>query len=231
MESFFITGTDTGVGKTYIAAALAAALKKNGVDVGLMKPVASGGRKDAEFLISGTGVSDDICLVNPYCLETPVAPSVAAEIEGVTIDIEKIKTAYQELSKRHEMVIVEGVGGLLVPIYGDYLVSNLVRDLNLPVLIVARPNLGTINHTLLTIRQARAEGIEVLGVIINNYDEQQAGIAENTAPETIEKLGKAPILGIVRHMEKTDTEIGFRKLIKEVQKMVRLELICKKKRK
>lgn len=226
MRSIFITGTDTGVGKTLIAAALAAVLKNKAIDVGVMKPVASGGRDDAELLIKGAGVIDDITLVNPYCFETPVAPSVAAEIEGVRIDIEKIKAAYEELSRRHETLIVEGVGGLLVPIYKGYLVSDLIKDLNLPVIIVSRPALGTINHTLLTVRQARAKGIEVLGVIINNYDEAKAGIAEKTAPEIIERIGKVPVLGIVRHIDETGSENGFKLLVKEIQERIRLEALC-----
>lgn len=226
MKNIFITGTDTGVGKTLIAAALAAALKETGTDVGVMKPVASGGWDDARFLIKAAGVTDNLFLVNPYCLETPVAPSVAADIEKRIIDIEKIRASYEELSRRHEMMIVEGVGGLLVPIYKKYLVSDLIKDLNLPIVIVARPGLGTINHTLLTISEARRSRIKVLGVIINNYDEADAGIAEKTAPEVIEKIGKIPVLGIVRHIDEIDTEQGFKTLVKEVQERVRLDLIC-----
>lgn len=226
MNSFFITGTDTGVGKTIIAGALAAAFREKGIDVGVMKPVASGGWDDARFLIKSAGVEDNIFLVNPYCLATPVAPAVAAEIEKLKIDIGRIKAAYEELSRRHEMVIVEGVGGLLVPIYKKYLVTDLIKDLDLPIIIVAKPGLGTINHTLLTISQARRSRIKVLGVIINNYDEATAGIAEKTAPEVIEKVGSVPILGIVRHIDGADTEEGFHSLLKEVEERVRLDLIC-----
>lgn len=226
MKSFFITGTDTGVGKTIIAGALAAAFKEKGIDVGVMKPVASGGWDDARFLIKSAGVEDNIFLVNPYCLATPVAPAVAAEIEKLKIDIGRIKAAYEELSRRHEMLIVEGVGGLLVPIYKKYLVTDLIKDLDLPIIIVAKPGLGTINHTLLTIRQARVSRIKILGVIINNYDEASAGVAEKTAPEVIERIGKVPILGIVRHIERPDTEEGFHSLVKEVEERVRLDLIC-----
>ncbi|MDO8446740.1 MAG: dethiobiotin synthase [Deltaproteobacteria bacterium] len=226
MKSFFITGTDTGVGKTIIAGALAAAFREKGVDIGVMKPVATGGWDDARFLIKSAGVEDNIFLVNPYCLITPVAPAVAAEREKLKIDIRRITAAYEELSRRHEMVIVEGVGGLLVPIYKKYLVTDLIKDLDLPIIIVAKPGLGTINHTLLTIRQARVSRIKVLGVIINNYDEASAGVAEKTAPAVIESIGKVPILGIVRHIERPDTEEGFHSLVKEVEERVRLDLIC-----
>lgn len=226
MKSFFITGTDTGVGKTIIAGALAAAFREKGIDVGVMKPVASGGWDDARFLIKSAGVEDNIFLVNPYCLATPVAPAVAAEIEKLKIDIRRIKAAYEELSRRHEMLIVEGVGGLLVPIYKKYLVTDLIKDLDLPIIIVAKPGLGTINHTLLTISQARRSRIKVLGVIINNYNAATAGIAEKTAPEVIEKVGNVPILGIVRHIDGADTEKGFHSLVKEVEERVRLDLIC-----
>ena len=226
MNSFFITGTDTGVGKTVIAGALAAVLKKKGIDVGVMKPVATGGWDDARFLIRAAGVKDNLFLVNPYCLGTPVVPAVAAEIEGVKIDIRKIKNAYEELSKRHDILIVEGVGGLLVPIYKNYLVTDLINELKLPVIIVAKPGLGTINHTLLTIRQAKVSRINVLGVIISNYDDANAGIAEMTATEVIERIGKVPVLGIVSHIEGADTEKGFKTLVKEVEERVSFDLIC-----
>jgi len=226
MNSFFITGTDTGVGKTVIAGALAAVLKKKGIDVGVMKPVATGGWDDARFLIRAAGVKDNLFLVNPYCLGTPVVPAVAAEIEGVKIDIRKIKNAYEELSKRHDILIVEGVGGLLVPIYKNYLVTDLINELKLPVIIVAKPGLGTINHTLLTIRQAKVSRINVLGVIISNYDDANAGIAEMTAPEVIERIGKVPVLGIVSHIEGAETEKGFKALVKEVEERVNFDLIC-----
>ena len=226
MNSFFITGTDTGVGKTVIAGALAAVLKKKGIDVGVMKPVATGGWDDARFLIRAAGVKDNLFLVNPYCLGTPVVPAVAAEIEGVKIDIRKIKNAYEELSKKHDILVVEGVGGLLVPIYKNYLVTDLINELKLPVIIVAKPGLGTINHTLLTIRQAKVSRIKVLGVIISNYDDANAGIAEMTAPEVIERIGKVPVLGIVSHIEGAETEKGFKALVKEVEERVNFDLIC-----
>jgi dethiobiotin synthetase len=225
MKGFFVTGTDTGVGKTIIAAALAASFKNKGNDVGVMKPVATGGWDDARFLIKAAGVKDNLFLVNPYCLETPVAPSVAADIEGRKIDPQRIKAAYEELSKRHEMMIVEGVGGLLAPIYKRYLTSDLIEELNLPIVVVARPGLGTINHTLLTISQARRSRIKILGVIINNYDEATAGIAEKTAPAVIEDIGKVPILGIVRRIDNPESEEGFKMLLKEVREKVRFDLI------
>jgi dethiobiotin synthetase len=226
MNNFFITGTDTGVGKTVIAAALAAVLKKKGIDVGVMKPVATGGWDDARFLIRAAGVKDNLFLVNPYCLGTPVVPAVAADIEGVKIDIRKIKNAYEELSKIHDILVVEGVGGILVPIYKNYLVTDLINELKLPVIIVAKPGLGTINHTLLTIRQAKVSRINVLGVIISNYDDANTGIAEMTAPEVIERIGKVPVLGIVSHIEGAETDKGFKALVKEVEERVRFDLIC-----
>lgn len=225
MKNVFITGTDTGVGKTLVAAALAAVLRKKGTDVGVMKPVATGGWDDARLLASAAEVKDNLFLVNPYCLGTPVAPAVAAEIEGIKIDIRKIKSAYETLSNRHDVLVVEGVGGLLVPIYKSYMVTDLINDLKLPVIIIARPGLGTINHTLLTLRQARASRIEVIGVIINNYNEENSGIAEKTAPDVIERIGKVPVLGIVRHIEGAETEEGFKALVKEVEERVRFDLI------
>lgn len=225
MKGFFVTGNDTGVGKTLVAAALASIFKKGGTDVGVMKPVATGGWDDARLLMKWAEVKDNLFLINPYCLATPVAPAIAAGIENVKIDIGRITTAYEELSKRHKMMIVEGVGGLLTPIYKRYLVSDLIKELYLPAVIVARPGLGTINHTLLTIREAKRSKINILGVIINNYDEATAGIAEEKAPEIIENIGKVPILGIVRHIEEASSEKGFKMLVKEVQNKVKLDFI------
>src|SRR3990167_2155347 len=147
-KGIFITGMDTGVGKTVVTAGLVLSLKHKGLDVGIMKPIQSGGRGDTEFLIKVSGVNDEIELINPYYLKKPLAPLTASEIEGVKIDITAIKNAFEELSRRHDIVIVEGIGGLLVPLTEDYFVSDLILELDIPVIVVSRVGLGTINHTL-----------------------------------------------------------------------------------
>lgn len=196
-RGIFITGTDTEVGKTVVAAGLAGALKKRGVEVGVMKPVATGGREDTLFLMKAISSPDPIERVNPIFLEPPLAPSIAAEISRVEIDLSKIWKAYAKLSSQHEFMVVEGIGGLLVPIKGKFLVSDLIKRLNLPIIVVSRPGLGTINHTLLTIRCAKSHGIEIKGIIINSLKKERISLAERTNPEIIEELSGIPILGIL----------------------------------
>ena len=200
MKSLFVTGTGTGVGKTVVAAAIAAALKGRGMDVGVMKPLQSGGDEDVNFLLKASGAKDDLSLVVPYNFKDPVAPSLAARLESVPIDIEKIKDAYSTLAARHDLVIVEGSGGIMVPIIekglDSYLVSDLIVELSLPTLIVARAGLGTINHTLLTIDHAKRKGVDVAGVIINGYPDEPS-LAEKNNTAMIEDLSGVSVLSAV----------------------------------
>ena len=202
-NGIFITGTDTEVGKTVIGGGLAATLKSAGIKVGVMKPVASGGitregrlvSEDAIFLKHAALVEDDLDLINPICLRYPLAPSVAAEIEGVSIELQRIDAAFDQLSRKYDFIIVEGVGGIAVPIQGDFLVAHLAQRLQLPLLIVARPGLGTINHTVLTVAFAESFDLEIRGIVLNRPESQ--GIAEETNPKEIARLTGLPILGIV----------------------------------
>lgn len=200
-DGIFITGTDTGVGKTVVSAALAFLLRQRGIRVGVMKPVTSGcaerdGRlvsEDAELLAAGAGiaVSDEVA---PYLLREPLAPAAAAEKDGVRIEFSRILAAYHSLADRYEFIIVEGAGGLMVPLAGGLLVADLAKLLALPLLVVARPDLGTVNHTLLTCFAARQLDLQVRGVVINRFPENP-GLAEATAPHMIDSLAGAPLLG------------------------------------
>ncbi len=213
IKGIFITGTDTGVGKTFIAAGLIRAMKDQGINVCPMKPVESGCSikkgelvpEDAVRLISASGVNETLDAVNPCRLQHALAPSVAAEIEGVKIHRKKLLNAYYRLQKKYDITIVEGAGGIMVPVYKKYLFLDLATDLNLPVLIVSRPGLGTINHTLLTIEAARSRGLHILGVIVNFADRAERGLPERTNPGVIKKLGRVPLLGIVPHGEEEAT--------------------------
>jgi len=201
-RGIFVTGTDTGVGKTIVAATLARLLRMNGVSVGVMKPVTSGCREesgqlvsdDARLLCQGAGISvtEDIA---PYRLREPLAPAEAARIDGVRIDFAAIKASFDRLASLYQYVIVEGAGGLMVPLSGGLLVADLARELDLPLLVVARPGLGTINHTVLTCFAAQQLGLQVAGVIINGMPEHP-GRAEQGAPHQIGSLCGAPVLGI-----------------------------------
>lgn len=202
-NGIFITGTDTEIGKTIIAGGLAAALKATGVDVGVMKPIATGGishptvSEDAIFLQHAAQVDDALAFINPICLRHPLAPSVAAALEGVAIDLSQVDVAFNRLCQRHQFMVVEGVGGLAVPIQGELVVADLAKRLNLPLLIVARASLGTINHTLLTVTFARSFDLEIRGVVLNGLQADAKGLAEETNPEEIARLTRLPILGIV----------------------------------
>ena len=207
-KGIFITGTDTGVGKTLISAALASALRKQGMNVGVMKPVESGCSRvegklipsDAIFLKEFSGSDDDIDLINPYRLEHPLAPATAAEMEGVKIELKRIEEAYDSMERNHDLMLVEGAGGLLVPLGDSLLIADLIKSLRLPTLVIARSSLGTINHTLLTLRSAEASGIEVLGVIINHVTPDR-GLAEETCVISIRKFTRIPILGVFLYVE------------------------------
>jgi dethiobiotin synthetase len=224
MPGIFITGTDTGVGKTFVGAALARLMKNRGINVGVMKPVTSGCimrdaapvSEDAELLAWGAGIPVDAD-VAPYLLQRPLAPSVAASMEGVRIDFGMIEEAYLRLAEKHEYVIVEGAGGLMVPVAGGLLIADLAARLKLPLLVVARPGLGTVNHSVLTCFAARTLGLEVKGVIINNYPDSP-GQAEESAPHLIDSLSGAPLLGVFRHQEGTDQQETVQKIVDQLEK-------------
>ena len=209
-RGIFVTGTDTGVGKTIVAATLARLLRMNGLSVGVMKPVTSGCRDengllrsdDAQLLCQAAGIElcDDVA---PYCLREAIAPADAARIDGVRIDFSRIKSAYERLAATYQYVIVEGAGGLMVPLSGGLLVADLARELDLPLLVVARPGLGTINHTVLTCFAARQMGLQVAGVIINGMPESP-GLAEQGAPHQIGSLCGAAVLGIWPQRDEVD---------------------------
>ena len=223
-KSIFIIATDTGVGKTIIACAIGLALKKKGLDIGYMKPFQCSG-DDVEFICRALGIKDEMDLVNPYYTKEPLAPYVAFKRARVKIELDKVFKAYQELSRRHEILIVEGAGGLLAPVKKDYLIADLIRDLDIPALIVAGAGLGTLNHTLLTQRYALDYGIKVKGIIINNYQGKTA--AEKTNPDAFKEFLAAPILGIVPRLKNVKSKDGLERLAKTAGKNIDLKALLK----
>ncbi|MCX5885675.1 MAG: dethiobiotin synthase [Proteobacteria bacterium] len=230
-RGIFITGTDTGVGKTLISGSLASALRKQGMNVGVMKPVESGcsrveGRlipSDALFLKEFSRSNDDIDLINPYRLEHPLAPAAAAEMEGVKIELKRIEDAYNRMERNHDLMLVEGAGGLLVPLGDSLLIVDLIKSLRLPALVIACSSLGTINHTLLTLRTAEVSGIEVLGVIINHVTPDR-GLAEETCVSSIKKFTRVPILGVFPFVE--DAKIKNREYLGDLmERCVNIDII------
>jgi dethiobiotin synthetase len=204
-SGLFITGTDTGVGKTYVSTGIARALTFRGVDVGVMKPAETGCRmragrlmpRDALRLIKSANVKDPLSLVNPYRFSRPLAPAVSAEMGKKIIDPAKIINAFQLLSARHDFMIVEGAGGIMAPLSCAYTYLDLAKIMGLPVLIVARPGLGTINHTLLTIAALRGRKIKIAGIVINCALDRKSGPAEKSSPVVIEKMSHVRIMGTI----------------------------------
>jgi dethiobiotin synthetase len=200
----FITGTDTGVGKTIVAAGLVIALRKQGIDCGYFKPVASGAVKtktgwlspDLRLILNTTGLMDPPPLMNPVCLVPPVAPLPAAEMTGVKWTWPEIDRAYALLLRYHDFLVVEGVGGILVPLKKRVLVIDLIKRLDLPVLVVGRPNLGTINHTLMTLTLLKQHNIRVLGFLFNGQ-KGRPGAPEKTAPDIIRCISGVPYWGSI----------------------------------
>ncbi|MGM0472357.1 MAG: dethiobiotin synthase [Bacillota bacterium] len=215
-QGIFVTGTDTDIGKTVITAGLVAALRQEGYDTGVMKPFQSGAIEgenellapDLEEVLAVTDLErTDYELMNPIRLKAPLAPSVAAKLAGEEIEIGEVESAYQQLQKEYQNLVVEGAGGLMVPLADDFLIPDLVKLLDLSIVIVARPNLGTINHTVLTVKMAENLGLEVAGIIINGLREDEMGVAEETNPEVIAELTDVPILGVVPYVPDLESDI------------------------
>lgn len=231
----FIVGTDTNVGKTVIAAGLAMALKEKGLRVGVMKPVATGCKgidkrlvsADAAFLMEAAE-NEHPPLTSPSRYRNPLSPSVASEIEKKEVNIKSIKKAYHDLQKHYDFIIVEGIGGLMVPFQNDYCVANLVKDFCLPIIIVSRSGIGAINHSLLTIDAAVIRGIKICGIIFNRAATNNYSLAELTNPKAIHELTKVPVLGSLPEIEGLDVEsCQFGNLREVFEERIRTDKILK----
>ena len=174
MNSFFVTGTDTDVGKTCVSAAIAKRLRDDDVDVGVMKPFASGYKAapdsvsgDVEILMKYSGTKDPVDLVNPYYFEIPTSPYDACKQLNLEIDISKVIESYKQLVSIHDVVIVEGIGGIMTPISKNYFVSDLISDLQLESIIVTGSKIGTVNHLMLTYEHALQKKLKLKGLLVN----------------------------------------------------------------
>jgi dethiobiotin synthetase len=191
--SLFITGTDTGVGKTHTAIQLLRLLRASGTRCVGMKPICCGDRRDAELLLAAGSEGLKIEEINPVWLKTPAAPLVGSLTEGVNIDIERILAAFRALQNRVEHVLVEGVGGWLVPIRRDYFMSDLAVEMALPVLVVAQNRLGCLNHTALTLRSIAAHRLPCVAVVLNGRP-NPSDIAAVTNLDILRKIIDSPLL-------------------------------------
>lgn len=218
MPGWFVTGTDTGVGKTVIAAALAMLLRQRGKKVGVFKPVATGCRRDmhlglvnedAELLAHCADAEENLETINPVRYAGELAPMVAAERKNKPIDWEAIERSWRQINRNNDWVIVEGAGGLLVPVDRKTSIADLAAQYALPLVIVARPGLGTINHTLLTLEVARYRKLKIAAVVINNYQPSSSTLAEETNPEVIARLSKMKIPIVVPFDARTNPRAGI----------------------
>ncbi|MBM3392210.1 MAG: dethiobiotin synthase [Betaproteobacteria bacterium] len=201
-KAFFLTGTDTEVGKTLIAAALLRAAAAQGLKALGMKPVAAGGAEDVEALIAAGNVQAPREAVNPYLLREPLSPQLAARRDGVKIDVEVIARRFDALRGRADFLVVEGAGGFRVPLTDTQDGADLAARLGLPVVLVVGLRLGCLNHALLTEEAIRARGLRLAGWVANRIDPGMACATENV--DTLRARLSAPLLGVVPHQDRPD---------------------------
>lgn len=212
-KGLFITGTDTAVGKTIVTAMLAVALADRGLRVGVMKPAESGcpfenGRlvpQDAQFLKQISGCAAPLEVINPYTFAPPLTPALAAEQAGITINPDHIRTCYEQLVEQHDVVLVEGAGGLLAPLTPTLSMRDIAIMLDIPMLVVAANVLGVINHTALTVTVAQ-QVTSVVGVVLNTPQIRDDPAIETNA-ESLRRWGGAPLLGSIPHLTTFDAAI------------------------
>lgn len=190
--SFFITGTDTGVGKTYVTRLMLETLRHAGQDAVGYKPVACGDREDAVILSAVSG-GLDLDEINPVYLKTPVAPYVAGMLENRTVDPAVLIAGFQQLAAKHANVLVEGAGGWEVPLAANYRVSDFAADLKLPVILVAGNKLGALNHIILTVNAIRARGLTCTGIVLNQLEDEM-DTAMITNKGVVEDLTGVPLI-------------------------------------
>ena len=207
MKPLFVTATDTDIGKTYVCAGLAYALKKSGIDVGIMKPFACGVKQkigfssnDLTILTNAAMVDDAEDIINPFFFPIPASPYTAAKNLGVKIDIAHVMECFRKLDKIHDVVLVEGIGGIMTPILKDYAVIDLIKDLDANTIIVTSSKIGTVNHTVLTCNMCKNMNIPIKGLIINNFDSTGYPIPE--LERDLSVLTDLPVLCSLPHMKK-----------------------------
>lgn len=202
LKSLFITGTDTDVGKTYVTAGLAVSLRKMGLDVGVMKPFAAGvsqkkgfKSEDIEILSNAAQVNDPENLVNPQFFPIAASPYTAWKTLKTKPKINTILAAFKKLSNHHKIILVEGMGGIMTPILQDYFITNLIKDMKIPAVIVTRSKVGTVNHTIMTVKMCEKYKIPIKGIIINDFDSD--GYKTKELTRDLKNILKVPILGSI----------------------------------
>lgn len=227
LKSLFITGTDTDVGKTYITAGLAVVLRKMNVDVGVMKPFAAGiaekkGYKseDIKILSRAAKVCDPENLVNPQFFPIPASPYTAWKKLKTKPKVSTILSSFKKLTKLHDMLLVEGMGGIMTPILKDYYITNLIKEMKIPTVIVTKSKIGTVNHTIMTVKMCEKYKIPVKGIIINDFDK---GYPVKDLTKDLQNLTGVPVLGSIPFI----TDMSDASLNRIFKKNLNLKLLMK----
>ena len=225
MNSFFITGTDTDVGKTYVTAGLAVTLRKMGIDVGVMKPFAAGTAQrngfkseDVEILSNAAKVDDPESLVNPQFFPIPASPYTAYKKLKIKPKVSTVLANFKKLSKLHDLILVEGMGGLMTPILKNYSIASLIKDMNIPTVIVTSSRIGTVNHTLMTCIMCKKYKIPIKGIIINNFEN---GYSVPQLKKDLEDLTGVKVLGSIPFI-KNMSDASLNRIFKKNLDMNRL---------
>ena len=227
MKSLFIAGTDTDVGKTYITAGLAVILRKIDVDVGVMKPFAAGSAQkkgykseDIKILSRAAHACDPENLVNPQFFPISASPYTAWKKLKIKPRISTILSSFKKLTKLHDMILVEGMGGIMTPILKDYYITNLIKEMNIPTVIVTRSKVGTVNHTIMTVKMCETYKIPVRGIIINGFDK---GYPVKDLSRDLQNLTGVPVLGAIPFIK----DMSDASLTRIFKKNINLKLLLK----
>lgn len=230
-KGIFVTGSDTDVGKTVVAGAIAASVKMQGLSVGVMKPIATGAREvdgklvseDAAYLKRIIDCTDDDELVNPICFKPAVAPTLAARESGAVIDLDKVWDAFTGLKSKHDFIVVEGIGGLMVPVNDKLFVLDMALRMDLAIIIVCKHKLGAINHTLLTVECAKSRNLRVKGIIVNMLNNGKDFVSE------IERHSSVPVLGSIPLRNDVSVEkCNFGGIVEHFRNEVNISAILRK---
>ncbi|MBI1662843.1 MAG: dethiobiotin synthase [Nitrosopumilus sp.] len=218
MKSLFIAGTDTDVGKTYITAGLAVVLRKMGVDVGVMKPFAAGDAQkkgykseDVEILSSAAQTCDPENLVNPQFFSIPASPYTAWKKLKTKPKVSTVLSSFKKLSKLHKVILVEGMGGIMTPILKDYYITNLIKEMKIPTVIVTRSKIGTVNHTVMTVKMCEKYKIPIKGIIINDFE---SGYPIKDLTSDLQNLTGIKVLGSIPFI-KDMSDVSLNRIFKK----------------
>ena len=220
--SLLVTGTDTDVGKTYVSCIIARELAEQAGSLGVFKPACSGAAQDEngnwhwadlDALAAAAGIEDPHS-ISPFRFRAPLAPYLSAQAESQAVDVATILESFNKTKNEHDTVLVEGVGGLLCPLTHEYLVADFAQDAGLPLLIVARLGLGTLNHTLLTVEAAKKRGLRVIGIVLSDGDNTPSDVSTQSNPHEIARLTDVPVLGVVPYGSNSILDANTRRPVK-----------------